>query len=189
MYIFHLGWPEISARYNAVGRFGRVSEVASRVAGQLSGEGNSAAFREFAWRFVNIIARALVALGERPDYMLIMRYVNNIADLYIRYAGKVIRERLPGLEQIIANNQSVLSEEDVPRTMQNQPDAVRIWSIEMALSSEEGKKYTIRFWMDCAVLSAMTVRILTKSWLPCCRYWKNSPPAGLQSCWRRTIWI
>ncbi|EPU1662343.1 type IV conjugative transfer system coupling protein TraD [Escherichia coli] len=140
LYIFHLGWPEISARYNAVGRFGRVSEVASRVAGQLSGEGNSAAFREFAWRFVNIIARALVALGERPDYMLIMRYVNNIADLYIRYAGKVIRERLPGLEQIIANNQSVLSEDDVPRTMQNQPDAVRIWSIEMALSSEEGKK-------------------------------------------------
>lgn len=34
-YIFHLGWPDISARYNAVGRFGRVSEVASRVAGQL----------------------------------------------------------------------------------------------------------------------------------------------------------
>src|SRR3546814_3974912 len=49
-YIFHLGWPEISARYNAVGRFGRISEVATRIAGQLSGEGNSAAFREFAWR-------------------------------------------------------------------------------------------------------------------------------------------
>ncbi|EJV7265853.1 type IV conjugative transfer system coupling protein TraD [Salmonella enterica subsp. enterica serovar Kentucky] len=140
LYIFHLGWPEISARYNAVGRFGRVSEVASRVAGQLSGEGNSAAFREFAWRFVNIISRALVALGERPDYLLIVRYVNNIADLYIRYAGKVIRERMPELEQAIANNQNVISEEDVPRTMQNQPDAVRIWSIEMALSSEEGKK-------------------------------------------------
>ncbi|ECY2916449.1 type IV conjugative transfer system coupling protein TraD [Salmonella enterica subsp. enterica serovar Schwarzengrund] len=113
LYIFHLGWPEISARYNAVGRFGRVSEVASRVAGQLSGEGNSAAFREFAWRFVNIIARALVALGERPDYTLIMRYVNNIADLYIRYAEKII---------------------------QAQPDALRIWAIEVALSSEEGKK-------------------------------------------------
>lgn len=55
---------KISARYNAVGRFGRVSEVASRVVGQLSGEGNSAAFREFAWRFVNIVARALVALGS-----------------------------------------------------------------------------------------------------------------------------
>ena len=47
-HVFHLGWPEISARYNAVGRFGRVSEVASRIAGQLGAEGNSAAFREFA---------------------------------------------------------------------------------------------------------------------------------------------
>ncbi|EOT8337897.1 type IV conjugative transfer system coupling protein TraD [Escherichia coli] len=140
LYIFHLGWPEISARYNAVGRFGRVSEVASRVAGQLSGEGNSAAFREFAWRFVNIVARALVALGERPDYTLIMRYVNNIADLYIRYAGKVINEQMPELENAILNNMNVLGEADVPQTMQNQPDAVRIWAIEVALSSEAGKK-------------------------------------------------
>ncbi|EBM5749459.1 conjugative coupling factor TraD, PFGI-1 class [Salmonella enterica] len=140
LYIFHLGWPEISARYNAVGRFGRVSEVASRVAGQLSGEGNSAAFREFAWRFVNIIARALVALGERPDYTLIMRYVNNIADLYIRYAEKVIREQLPSLQAQIQNNEQVLADDDVPRNMQGQPDAVRIWSIEVALSSEEGKQ-------------------------------------------------
>ncbi|MGV8281223.1 type IV conjugative transfer system coupling protein TraD, partial [Pseudomonas aeruginosa] len=44
-YVFHLGHPDLSARYNAVGRFGRISEVATRVAGQLSGEGNSAAFR------------------------------------------------------------------------------------------------------------------------------------------------
>ena len=140
LYIFHLGWPEISARYNAVGRFGRVSEVASRVAGQLSGEGNSAAFREFAWRFVNIIARALVALGERPDYTLIMRYVNNIADLYIRYAEKIIHEQLPSLQTQIENNQQVLGEDDVPRNMQGQPDALRIWAIEVALSSEEDKK-------------------------------------------------
>lgn len=140
LYIFHLGWPEISARYNAVGRFGRVSEVASRVADQLSGEGNSAAFREFAWRFVNIIARALVALGERPDYTLIMRYVNNIADLYIRYAEKIIQAQLPALQTQIENNQQVLGEDDVPRNMQGQPDALRIWAIEVALSSEEGKK-------------------------------------------------
>lgn len=40
-YVFHLGWPDISARYNAIGRFGRVSEVAGRVAGQLSGEGTA----------------------------------------------------------------------------------------------------------------------------------------------------
>lgn len=82
-HVFHLGWPEISARYNAVGRFGRVSEVASRIAGQLGAEGNSAAFREFAWRFVNIVTRALVALGQRPDYSLIMLRVreNRTAEL------------------------------------------------------------------------------------------------------------
>jgi len=78
-YVFHLGWPDISARYNAIGRFGRVSEVATRIAGQLSGEGNSAAFREFAWRFVNIIARALVVLGHRlgsPITRAISSYVS-----------------------------------------------------------------------------------------------------------------
>ncbi len=66
--LFHLAYPEISARYNAIGRFGRISEVASRLTGQLSGAGNSAAFREFAWRFVNIIARALVAPGLPADF-------------------------------------------------------------------------------------------------------------------------
>nr|WP_159465759.1 type IV conjugative transfer system coupling protein TraD [Scandinavium goeteborgense] len=138
--IFHLGWPEISARYNAVGRFGRISEVATRISGQLSGEGNSAAFKEFAWRFVNIIAKALVALGERPDYMLILRYVNNIADLYLRYAESVVGRLMPELSENIRNNEEAIDERDIPRTMQGQPEAVRIWAVEMALSSEAGKK-------------------------------------------------
>ena len=67
-YMFHLGFPQVSARYNAIGNFSRITEVATRIANQLPSEGNSAAFKEFAWRFVNIIARALVALGRRPDY-------------------------------------------------------------------------------------------------------------------------
>ena len=97
-YVFHLGWPDISARYNAVGRFGRISEVATRIAGQLSGEGNSAAFREFAWRFVNIIARALVELGQRPDYLLIQRHVINIDALFISTPSTTSRgtSRRPG---------------------------------------------------------------------------------------------
>lgn len=138
--MFHLGWPDISARYNAVGRFGRVSEVASRVAGQLSGEGNSAAFREFAWRFVNIIARALVALGERPDYGKILRYVTNIGELYQTYSLNVIESQLPDLFAQIQNAQNTLTEEDIPRHLQSDPNAVAIWAIELALSSEKGKK-------------------------------------------------
>lgn len=84
-YVFHLGFPDISARYNAIGNFARITEVASRIAGQLSAEGNSAAFKEFAWRFINIVARALVSLGQRPDYNNILRYVTDIEPLWAEY--------------------------------------------------------------------------------------------------------
>ena len=84
-YIFHLGFPDISCRYNPVGEFGRITEPASRVAAELPSEGNSAAFREFAWRFTNSVVRALVVLGRKPDYIVIARYVTNIEPLLIEY--------------------------------------------------------------------------------------------------------
>lgn len=82
---FHLGYPDRSARYNPIGRFERITEVATRLAGQLPNAGNAAAFREFAWLFVNVIARALVALGQKPDYRTILRYMANIEQLLVRY--------------------------------------------------------------------------------------------------------
>jgi conjugative coupling factor TraD (TOL family) len=84
-YLFHLGFPQVSARYNAIGNFSRITEVATRIANQLPSEGNSAAFKEFAWRFVNIIARALVDLGRRPDYQQVRRYINDIEPLFMEY--------------------------------------------------------------------------------------------------------
>ncbi|MBI4356579.1 MAG: type IV conjugative transfer system coupling protein TraD [Gammaproteobacteria bacterium] len=84
-YMFHLGYPDISARYNAIGNFSRVTEVATRIATQIPSEGEALAFREFAWRFTNIIARALVALGRRPDYQQISQYVTNIEPLLQDY--------------------------------------------------------------------------------------------------------
>lgn len=116
-YIFHLGWPEISARYNAVGRFGRISEVATRIAGQLSGEGNSAAFREFAWRFVNIIARALIELGQRPDYLLIQRHVINIDALFIEYAQHYFAQHEPKAWEVIVQLEARLNDKNIPRNM------------------------------------------------------------------------
>ena len=90
-YLFHLGYPQVSARYNAIGSFSRITEVATRIANQLPSEGNSAAFKEFAWRFVNIIARALVALGRRPDYQQVRRYINDIEPLFVEYAREHLR--------------------------------------------------------------------------------------------------
>ncbi len=85
-YMFHLGYPDVSARYNAIGSFNRITEVAGRTAAQVSGEGNSAVFREFVWRFVNIVAKAVAALGRVPDYETILKHVTNIDDLFVEYA-------------------------------------------------------------------------------------------------------
>lgn len=95
-YMFHLGYPEVSARYSPVGNFGRITEVATRLAGQLPGEGQSAAFREFVWRFVNVIARAVSALGERPSYEQIYRDAVNIDSLCKRYFAFVLDRHRPG---------------------------------------------------------------------------------------------
>ena len=84
-FMFHLGHPELSARYNPVGSFSRITEVATRIAGQLPSEGQSAAFKEFVWRFVNVMARALVALGRKPDYEQINRYASNVEPLLVDY--------------------------------------------------------------------------------------------------------
>ena len=59
--------------------------MATRIAGQLPSEGQSAAFKEFVWRFVNVMARALVALGRKPDYQEINRYASDVEPLLIDY--------------------------------------------------------------------------------------------------------
>ncbi|NWA25590.1 type IV conjugative transfer system coupling protein TraD [Pseudomonas gingeri] len=131
-YVFHLGWPDYSARYNAVGRFGRISEVASRIAGQLSGEGSSAAFREFAWRFVNIIARALVALGIRPDYLKIQQHVINIDALFIEYSGHYFTQHDPKAWEVIVTLEGDLDEKNIPYNMRGRQ--TRVIAIDQYLS-------------------------------------------------------
>ena len=114
-YLFHLGYPEVSARYNAIGSFSRITEVATRIANQLPSEGNSAAFKEFAWRFVNIIARALVALGRRPDYQQVRRYINDIEPLFVEYAREHLRRHGgEGWEAAIAELAENTKERNLP---------------------------------------------------------------------------
>lgn len=84
-HIFHIGFPELSERYNSIGNFSRITEVATRIANQLPDSGNSATFKEFAWRFLNIAARALNELGERPDYRDMRSAIDDVEPLMIRY--------------------------------------------------------------------------------------------------------
>jgi conjugative coupling factor TraD (TOL family) len=117
-YIFHLGHPEISARYNAVGNFERVTEVATRISDQLPSQGNSAAFKEFAWRFVNIVARALVALGKRPDYHLISRYIFHIDPLLVEYGLMCLSKHGgEGWQQKLAMLEADVDEKKLPQAL------------------------------------------------------------------------
>jgi conjugal transfer pilus assembly protein TraD len=117
-YVFHLGFPEISARYNAIGNFSRITEVATRIANQLPNEGNSAAFKEFAWRFVNIIARALVALNRRPDYQQIRRHINDIEPLFVEYARYCAQQAdIANWEHEVSEKASAISERNLPMSL------------------------------------------------------------------------
>ncbi|AHK80115.1 conjugal transfer protein TraG [Ectothiorhodospira haloalkaliphila] len=117
-YMFHLGHPDISARYNAIGSFNRITEVATRVTNPLPDQGNSAAFKEFGWRFTNIIAQALVALGRRPDYQQIVRHITHIEQLFIDYCN----HWLPGVApedwgHEVARREEQINERNLPFAM------------------------------------------------------------------------
>ncbi len=118
-YVFHLAYPEISARYNPIGTFSKITEVATRIAEQLPAQGNSAAFKEFGWRLVNSLAMAIKEMGKRPDYKLIKRYVDDIEPLLIQFGQKWLakhgprdwRDQLRAMETEVAEGKSLSFEE------------------------------------------------------------------------------
>lgn len=97
--VFHLGFPEVSSRYNPIGNFEQVTEVATRATGPLPDQGQSAAFKAFAWRYVNVISRAMSAVGERPDYTLIYEYGVSIDKLAGKYLRQWLDANAPGWKE------------------------------------------------------------------------------------------
>lgn len=93
-YIFHLGYPDISARYNGIANFSRITEVASRTTNALPSSGNSAAFKEFSWRFTNLVAQAQVALSRVPTYDSILRDMGAIDPLFLDYAKLTLKREV-----------------------------------------------------------------------------------------------
>ncbi len=89
-YVFHLGFPSISARYNGVADFNRVSECATRVAGQLNTSGDGAAFAEFVWRFINIISNALFSMNRGVNFVSLNEYIQDMEKLFIELAKHVL---------------------------------------------------------------------------------------------------
>lgn len=84
-YFFHLGNPELSDKHSPLSSFGRITEIATRVANPLPGEGNSAAFKQFVWLYVNIISRTGAALGMNLTHELIYRFAADLDGLAEKY--------------------------------------------------------------------------------------------------------
>ncbi|MEQ1636802.1 MAG: type IV conjugative transfer system coupling protein TraD [Methylococcales bacterium] len=126
--VFHLGFPELSCRYNAIGNFSRITEVATRVTNPLPDQGNSAAFKEFAWRFTNMIAMALVKMGRRPDYQQITRYITNIEPLLVEYYRQWLPEVAPpSWEGEVQSLSKSIKERDLPTALKNRShDAIAL---------------------------------------------------------------
>ena len=93
--LFHLGFPEVSARYNPIGNFEQITEVATRATGPLPDQGQSAAFKAFAWRYVNVIARAMSAVGERPDFRKVYEYGVSVDKLAGKYLTQWLERHAP----------------------------------------------------------------------------------------------
>ena len=107
-YFFHLGYPEISAQYNPIGSYGRITEVATRIASQMPGEGQSAAFREFVWGYVNQVSKGLVGIGEVPTYPLIKKYSQHLEPLYIQLIDKLLGDKMPDYQAELARYQDIM---------------------------------------------------------------------------------
>lgn len=96
--IMHLGFPKSSCRYNPIGSFTKITQIATRITNALPSSGDAAAFKEFAWKYVNFVARCLVALGIRPTYKLIHFYITKLDQLLVRYCDDHVRLEDPNYE-------------------------------------------------------------------------------------------
>lgn len=94
-YMFHLGFPEYSCRYNPIGDYGRITEVATRIANQLPSEGQSAAFRDFVWRFVNVLTKTMEGLSIKPSYENIYKSAANVDELAGSYFKLILDKNFP----------------------------------------------------------------------------------------------
>ena len=126
IYVFHLGFPHLSARYNAIGSFSRITEIATRIANNLPNQGDSAAFKEFSWQFVNVVAVALIALSIRPTFKDIRKYIRSIDPLLVDYGKYWLEKNHEGWKKKYSDMQNGLSDKAISGTAQKgrQKDAV-----------------------------------------------------------------
>ncbi len=92
---FHPGFPAESARIDPLRNFTRVTEIASRLAALIPSEAGADPFKAFGWQALNNIAQALVMAYERPNLVLLKRFLESgpqpmVVRATIAYAERAI---------------------------------------------------------------------------------------------------
>ena len=116
--ISHFGFPDICARYNPLSSFTNVSEVASRVTSAISQTGEGKVFKDFAWQYVNVVAKCLHELFEPINYKTISFYIKRPEILLSLYVDKIFPEIEPDfldkVQEIIDENDSRIDRQGNP---------------------------------------------------------------------------
>lgn len=97
-YIFSLGAPDISAKYSAIASFSRIASVAGRISENMAGGGDGQVFKDFAWRFLLLVAQSLVDLGEKPTFRSMKTNVEDLEPLFLRYGKFIMKRDNPSFE-------------------------------------------------------------------------------------------
>lgn len=100
-YVFALGFPEISCKYNAIAVFSRLTSIASRIADPMAGSGDGAVFKDFAWRFLLIVANAMNETGEKPSFKSVKRHIEDMEPIYLRYSEIFMDENIPNWREMV----------------------------------------------------------------------------------------
>ena len=127
-FMFHLGHPKESCRYNPIGSYSRITEIATRIANQLPSEGPSSAFQQFVWRYVNVLAKTMEALGIKPTYEEIYKCASNIDNLAQQYMEQWLKLNAKNWEEKFEDFEFDDKEEAQARKQGRSPDAIKLAS-------------------------------------------------------------
>lgn len=94
-YVFLLGEPELSSKYNSISDFSRLTAVAGRISNQMSGSGDGQVFKDFAFNFMVYISAALLDMGEQPTFKSMKANIEDLEGLFNRFGKHLMRKHNP----------------------------------------------------------------------------------------------
>lgn len=129
--VVHVGFPSISARINTLSSYSDIADVATRITSAMDASGEGAQFKDFAWKYLNIVAKCLVQLGEDINYRAISFYITRPEVLLLKYADTVLPQKDPeyliGVQTIIDDYREKLEEAGEAITEISRSLAIRLY--------------------------------------------------------------